>query len=322
MCSERGGFAHWPDVTKGGRLLRVTLARWVATTLASTAIDATIVAAPMCSPSSSADHASVSSGWISWTWPIFATPPRASAGVPGEEADQGADHARRRRTRATRRRSRGDPPADRGDRADRDGQRRRQEHRPADHPPAAHARARARRPRRSRSRPARPRTQDLHVAAAHAGALRRREREHGDEPGEARHPEARARGARPRAATATTAVAAGQQPDDHRAVRGGQAAERERGEQGPAEHHAGRDDREPSSWGRGGQRRSRGAAGSRRPGTAATASRPMPDEGRVELLDRHARGRQREAEGEHAEEAEEDRHAGVTLRAVATARAA
>ena len=59
---KSGGFAHWPDVTKGGRLLRVTLVRWVATTLASTEIDATIVAAPMCSPSSSADHASVSSG--------------------------------------------------------------------------------------------------------------------------------------------------------------------------------------------------------------------------------------------------------------------
>ena len=35
---------------------------------------------------------------------------------------------------------------------------------------------------------------------------------------------------------------------------------------------------------------------------------PDADEGRVELLDRHARGRQREAEGEHAEEAEEHRH--------------
>ena len=35
---------------------------------------------------------------------------------------------------------------------------------------------------------------------------------------------------------------------------------------------------------------------------------PDAHEGRVELLDRHASGRQREAEGEHAEEAEEHRH--------------
>jgi hypothetical protein len=34
------------------------------------------------------------------------------------------------------------------------------------------------------------------------------------------------------------------------------------------------------------------------------------DEGRVELVDRNPRGREREAEGEHAEEAEEERHGG------------
>src|SRR6185295_6121210 len=82
---KSGGFAHWPDVTKGGRLLRVTLVRCVATTLASTANDATIVAAPMCSSSSSADHASVRRGWISWIWPIFATPPRARPAYQGKK---------------------------------------------------------------------------------------------------------------------------------------------------------------------------------------------------------------------------------------------
>ena len=74
---ESGRFAHVRDVTKGGRLLWVTLVRWVATTLASTAIAATSVVTPTCSSSNAADQASVSSGWISWTWPIFATPPRA-----------------------------------------------------------------------------------------------------------------------------------------------------------------------------------------------------------------------------------------------------
>ena len=53
--------------------------------------------------------------------------------------------------------------------------------------------------------------QDLHVAGAHARALCRREREHRDEPGQARNPEA-AEGRSPARRTATTAVAAGSTP--------------------------------------------------------------------------------------------------------------
>lgn len=56
----------------------MTLVRWVAATLASTASAAAIVAAPTSSPSSAADHPRVSTGWASCTWPIFATPPLAS----------------------------------------------------------------------------------------------------------------------------------------------------------------------------------------------------------------------------------------------------
>src|SRR5688572_13155481 len=82
---ESGSFAHGRDVTKGGRLLRVTLVRWVATTLASTAIDAIRVSALTSSLSSHADHASVSSGWRSCTCPIFATPPRARPAYQGKK---------------------------------------------------------------------------------------------------------------------------------------------------------------------------------------------------------------------------------------------
>src|SRR5215211_1594536 len=82
---ESGRFAHAPDVTKGGRLRRSTLMRCVATTLASTAMDATSVATPTCSSSRSADHARVSSGWMSWTWPICATPPRARPAYQGKK---------------------------------------------------------------------------------------------------------------------------------------------------------------------------------------------------------------------------------------------
>ena len=55
-----------------------TRARWVATTLASTPAPASSIAALRCSPSTSAAHSTESSGWVSWTWPTRATPPRAS----------------------------------------------------------------------------------------------------------------------------------------------------------------------------------------------------------------------------------------------------
>jgi hypothetical protein len=48
-------------------------------------MDAISVAAPMCSSSSQADHTSVSSGWISWIWPILATPPRARPAYQGKK---------------------------------------------------------------------------------------------------------------------------------------------------------------------------------------------------------------------------------------------
>jgi hypothetical protein len=60
----------------------------VATTLASTAIDAIRVSALISSLSSHADQASVSSGWSSWTWPIFATPPRARPAYQGKKPNR------------------------------------------------------------------------------------------------------------------------------------------------------------------------------------------------------------------------------------------
>jgi hypothetical protein len=51
----------------------------VASTQASTARAATSIAAVTRSPSTSAAQNSVSTGWASWTCPIFATPPSASA---------------------------------------------------------------------------------------------------------------------------------------------------------------------------------------------------------------------------------------------------
>ena len=54
-----------------------TRVRCVATTQASTISEAATMPGVSCSPSSSAAHTSVSTGWASCTWPIWAMPPRA-----------------------------------------------------------------------------------------------------------------------------------------------------------------------------------------------------------------------------------------------------
>jgi hypothetical protein len=51
----------------------------VASTQARTASAATTIAAVTRSPRTSAAQNNVSTGCASWTWPIFATPPSASA---------------------------------------------------------------------------------------------------------------------------------------------------------------------------------------------------------------------------------------------------
>jgi hypothetical protein len=100
----------------------------------------------------------------------------------------------------------------------------------------------------------------------------------------------------------------GEDSDDHCAVRRGKALDAERAEQRPAKHDAGCHDREAPKLPQCGHlragRHQDQSGQDRRECLAADAN-----EHRVELLDRHTRGRQREAEGENAEEAEEDRHA-------------
>src|SRR4051794_22059129 len=78
--ADRGGRdRHGADPTR-------QRARWVAATLASTASAVSSVSGVTRSPSRSADHASVSTGWASWIWPTRATPPRASPAYQAKNA--------------------------------------------------------------------------------------------------------------------------------------------------------------------------------------------------------------------------------------------
>ena len=139
-----------------------------------------------------------------------------------------------------------------------------------------------------------------------AGALRRGKAEHRDQAGEAREPEA-ARG--PLACPEDRRHGRGrrQDADDDGAVRGRDVLQRDGGEEGPSEYDAERDD--PQAPQLRARRKRRPRHEQDQPGEQrGEGLSPDAHEGRVELLDRHASGGQREAEGEHAEEAEEQRH--------------
>ena len=189
----------------------------------------------------SADQASVSTGWASCVWPIFATPPRArpwyqakkprniemAADVGEAEPGVGAD------VRAPWRRQRR-----------REDEERRGEHeRPADHLPAAVA-ARERAAFRVPEGGGGDRGEHEQVGGREAvHALGDGEHEDGDEAGGGREPE-RAAGTLTGAQDGEHGGRGGQQADDHAGVGGGEVLERDRGEQREADHDAEGDERE------------------------------------------------------------------------------
>ena len=233
-------------------------------------------------------------------------------GVPGEEAEQRADRPPRRRSRARRRRRveiRAVTAATSADRAAVSGSGRARA--PSRSPASRRSRARARRPRRSRSRRGRPRPGLAGRPLRHAGALRGGERRaRPTRPARARQPRSPEDGCSPARSTATTAVAAGSSPTITALcaeVRSRSASALNSGKPNttPERHDREAPQLRPRS-GSGARAASRISAGE----DGGDRLAPEADEDGIELLDRDARGRQREAEGEHAEEAEEDRHGG------------
>ena len=123
---------------------------------------------------------------------------------------------------------------------------------------------------------------------------------------EAGQPEA-ARGPLPGAQDGGHGCGRGQDADDHGAVRRGEALQRDGGEERPPEHHAeGHDGHAPELCPR--RQRRAGEKQDQRGGDGGHRLAPDADERGIELLDGHTRGGQREAEGEHTEEPEQDRH--------------
>lgn len=100
-----------------------------------------------------------------------------------------------------------------------------------------------------------------------------------------------------------------EQADDDGGVGRGEILERERAEQRPAEDDAEHDETEPEELLARGKRRARGEQDQRR-GNRRQRLPPDAHEHRIQLLDGDPGGRQREAEGQDAEEAEEERHRG------------
>jgi hypothetical protein len=230
------------------------------------------------------------------------------AGVPGEEREE---HRDRRHVREAEPGSRAGVQAGRGRGDGRDARRHRRGdyERPAD-------RVRGAEPARERAAlgvahgAQRRGAEEEEVGGPRPAAAQirpradRDEREDRHEPGRARPPEPPGRalaGAKDRGDRRC-----GREEGDHDgAVRGGLALERERAEQREADHDAERDDRERRRLRAGRSRRARRAQVRR--GEDGRDGRPAEcDEPRVESGDRQARGREREAEAQDAERAEDD----------------
>ena len=211
-----------------------------------------------CSPSSSTDQTSVSSGWASWSWlalgmPIAAMPRyqtyRPRNGRAGRDPQQPGHAVRRQPHRLVRQRQR--PTGTR--------QRQAQHQRPADHLPARHAPGPAGRPRCSRPRrPAGRRRGTGRRSVRRAAALLH---------GEARSPRRRPRAPPPRrcgrggcrcAAAENSGGGQRQQADHDGGVRGGGGLQGERGQQREADDHPAGDHGEPRPVPAGGQRHPQG----------------------------------------------------------------
>ena len=96
----RGG-SRAPRRPRSRRVEPARRVRWVARTHASTASGRDEHRrGDRFRPGSVPDHASVRTGWASWTWPIFATPPRARPGYQAKKP-RNIENRGRRRSRAT-----------------------------------------------------------------------------------------------------------------------------------------------------------------------------------------------------------------------------